>query len=119
MGMQEEEAFIIDGVTYSLPSAKREINYTVPASAECYYETEIAGVDVRYDDLGSLILYLHNIASKGSILVTEVRHNGLSENKISFTLVMPPENSGIRHYAQDVLEELQRRAEDEGEEEEE
>ena len=118
-GKQEEETFVIDGVTYTLPCAKREINYAVPASAECYYVTEVAGADVSFADLGSLILYLHNISSKGSILVTEVRHSGNDGNRISFTLVMPPEGSGISRYAQDVQEELARRAAEEGDEEEE
>ena len=119
VGKQEEESFVIDGVTYTLPSAKREINYAIPVGAECYYVTEVAGADVSFADLGSLILYLHNISAKGSILVTEIRHTGNDGNRISFTLVMPPEGSGISRYAQDVKEELARRAAEEGEEEEE
>ena len=115
-GEQQDEIFAIDGVNYTLPSAKREITYTIAQTADCTYDVEMTMSEYSAADLAPVLLFLHNISSKGSILITEVKVAG--ERSISFTLLMPEEGSGISRYAQEVLEILaEREAENEGEEE--
>ncbi len=119
-GDQTDESFVIGDVTYTLPSAQREIKYTISPTANCSYKVELTIPDYSADHLGAVFLFLHNIASKGSMLITDFKcfTKQQSERSVTFTLLMPPEGSGISVYAQEVREELERRAaEEEGEEE--
>ena len=110
-GNEQNEVFSIEGTTYTLPSAKREIKYSISSTMDCLYNVEMIMDDYPMEKLGSVLLFLHNISSKGSILITGLKYAG--ENIISFTLLMPPEGSGITRYAQEVVEELARRAAEE------
>ena len=115
-GSETDETFSIGNVTYTLPSAKRDISFTLYPTAECTYEVEMTMEGYSAADLGAVILYLHNISAKGSMLITEAKIS--NEKTVSFTLLMPPAGSGISKYAQEIREELERRAaEEEGEEE--
>ena len=96
------ETIVMDGVTHTLPSAKRTITYTVAETAACTYEVEMTMEGYSAADLGAILLFLHNIASKGSMLITDARIGG--ERTVSFTLLMPNENSGITRYAQEIIE---------------
>ena len=116
-GNNEDEIFAIDGKNYQLPSAKRDISFTIAESAKCTYEVDMTMDDYSAEDLGAIFLYLQHISAKGSILITDLKIAG--DKHISFTLLMPPEGSGIKRYAQEVEEELMRRAAEENGEEEE
>lgn len=121
-GTQLDESFVIGDVTYTLPSARREIKYTISPTADCAYKVEMTMDEEGYsaEHLGAVMLFLRNIASKGSMLITDFKcfTKQQSERSVSFTLLMPPQGSGISKYAQEVREELERRAaEEEGEEE--
>ena len=122
IGGQLDETFVIGDVTYTLPSAQREIKYTISATANCAYKVEMTMDAAGYsaEHLGAVMLFLHNIANKGSMLITDFKcfTKQQSERSVSFTLLMPPEGSGISRYAQEVREELERRAAEEEEEEE-
>ncbi len=112
-----DETFVLNDTTYTLPKATRDINsYTIARTADCSYEVEMTMENYSASELGAALLFWHNIASKGSMLITEAKFS--DEKTVSFTLLMPPDGSGISDYAQEVREELARRAaEEEGEEE--
>lgn len=102
---------------YELPTASREIRYTTTESAECYYRTEYMLDEFSVDNLGATLLFLQNIASKGSILVDDVLYDTSEDRShtVTFTLLMPPEGSGISEYATIVAEKLRQMEEEEEE----
>ncbi len=115
---ETDENFSIDNVNYSLPSAKREIKYTISPTANCAYNVEMTLEGYSAENLGAVLLFLHNIASKGSMLITEVKcyTKDEGEKSVAFTLLMPPEGSGIQQYAQQIKEILEARESEEEEE---
>ena len=116
-GSQKKDLSIrIDGVTYTLPVHERDVRSFAMGEVECEYVVDISQQEVRLREVGAFSLYLHNIASKGSMLITDAKLG--AENTVSFTLLMPPEDSKLAQYEQEVLEEQARRAAEEGEEEE-
>ena len=110
-GEDIEETFLIGDNTYSLPSHKREISFSISQTANCTYDVEMTMGDYSSAELGPVLLFMHNIASKGSMLITELKVG--EGNSVSFTIVMPPEYKdedgnvrGIAQYAQEVAEYL-------------
>ena len=127
-GGKEPVVFGIDGTSFSLPHHEREIKNLVAANASrdpVYQQTAVGtmveyvydngGVEASDASLGAYLLFLHNITSKGSMLIKGAKYGG--ERSVSFTLLMPPENSGITRYAQEVQDEEARRAAEENGEE--
>ena len=119
---KEPVTFAIDGTTFSLPQHQREIKNLIPANAEnaqsdlgkkVDYVYETAGAETSDPVLGAYLLFLHNISAKGSMLINTAKFGG--EKSVAFMLLMPPEGSGITRYAQEVREEEERRAAEEGE----
>ena len=110
-----EISFALDDTEYSLPAAKREIQFLVAEDANCNYLTELTmdGYDIK--EIGAVLLFMQHIAAKGSMLITDLTYTITADEraKIAFTVVMPPENSGIATYAQEVLQELAARAAEE------
>ena len=104
---------------YDLPTASREIHYTTTDEADCVYTTEYMLDEYNVETLAATILFLQNIASKGSMLVTDLRYytNEEQSHVVNFTLLMPPEGSNISEYATIVAEKLRKMAEEEEEEE--
>ena len=110
--------FALEDKEYTLPAAKREIRFLVADDANCNYLTELTMDDYNIKEIGAVLLFMQHISAKGSILITDLTYTIASDERaqISFTVVMPPETSGIATYAQEVLEELARReAEENGE----
>lgn len=100
---------------YELPTATREIRYTTTETAECSYLTEFVLDEYDIMKMGATILFLHNIAAKGSILINDVIYETKEErpHTVNFTLLMPPEGSNISEYATIVAEKLREREEEE------
>ena len=114
-----DESFVIGDKSYSLPSSKRNITYTIASNADCTYEVEMTMSEYEAADLGPILLFLHNIASKGSMLITNAAIGG--ERTVGFTLLMPPKTQdpdghlvGIAQYAQEIAEKEAKEAEEEG-----
>lgn len=116
--------FDLEDTNYTLPSAKREIRFTTVTDGDevsptpvCTYETELVFDDCDVRDLGDVLLFLHNISAKGSILITDFTYStSETQPMVAFTLLMPKKDSGIKDYANEI-----RAAEEaeEGEEEDE
>ena len=108
------KAFRLGENEYELPTATREIRYTTTSQAECYYLSEFMIDEYDMEKLGATILFLHNIASKGSILINDVMYDTKEEraHTVNFTLLMPPEGSNISEYAT-IVAEKQRESEEE------
>lgn len=113
---KKEITIVVDGVSYTLPVHERDVKSFAVGEVSCEYVVDISLQEVQIKEVGAFLLYLHNVASKGSMLITDAKLG--SENTVSFTLMMPPEDSKLSQYEQEVLEELARRAAEEGEEEE-
>ena len=102
---------------YDLPTATREIRFTVTDTAECTYSTEYSLDEYDLEQLGATLLFLQNITSKGSMLIDELYYytTGDMPQVVNFTLLMPPEGSGISEYATIVAEKLRAMEEEEAE----
>lgn len=121
IGGKEPIIFEIDGESFSLPYHEREIKNLVAtnASSDPVYQQTAVGTMVEYvydnagnetsdASLGAYLVFLHNITAKGSMLITGAKYG--TGRSVTFTLLMPPEDSGITRYAQEILEEEARRA---------
>ena len=111
------KAFRLGSKEYELPTATREIRYTITDTAECNFVTEYTLEEYDVSSFGATILFLQNITSKGSMLIDDFSYYTTENNthSVNFTLLMPPEGSGISEYATIVAEKL--RAKEEGEDE--
>lgn len=96
----------VDGEIVALPTAKREIRFVVTENADCLYQTNNVLDGYEVSEMGAALVFLQHIASKGSMLIDDFYYytSNAKNATVNFTLLMPPKESGISRYADEIAE---------------
>ena len=90
------------GVSYTIKSAKRSINFTVAATADCNLAVEMTAEGCNLPNMGALVLFLEHLTAKGSLLIDSVTYSTKDNGgSINFTVLMT-ETDGISTYAREL-----------------